>query len=103
VVAALVGAPSGRLLVKCVQGHNIRKKGQAAGRTRIDAFLSFQLGKHKKSPKAKTAVHKKSNEQPNFQNEVVKFDVLDVGQFYDKDAQDGKDTREEKGEDFIYW
>jgi hypothetical protein len=48
------------------------------GRTKVDAFLVVQLGKQKKAPKAKTSVQKKANEQPNFQNEVLKFDCLDV-------------------------
>ena len=45
----------------------MRKKGQAAGRTKVDAFLAMVLGNSKKAPKGKSAIHKKSNEQPNFQ------------------------------------
>lgn len=78
---AMSGVMSGRLCIKCIQGHNIRKKGQAAGRTKVDAFLAVQLGHQKKAPKAKTTTQKKSNEQPNFQNEILNFDVLDVFAF----------------------
>jgi len=78
---SLAGIKSGRLCVKCIQGHNIRKKGQAVGRTKVDAFVAIQLGKQKKAPKAKTSTQKKANEQPNFHNEMLKFDVLDVFAF----------------------
>ena len=70
---------------KCIQGLEIRKKGQAAAKTKIDAYLRMTLGKHKKAPKKKTAVHKRSGSNPNFQNEVVSFDVLDPMEFVKDD------------------
>ena len=75
----------GRFHVKCIQGLEIRKKGQAAAKTKIDAYLRMTLGKHKKAPKKKTAVHKRSGSNPNFQNEVVSFDVLDPMEFVKDD------------------
>lgn len=71
----------GRLTIKLIQGHNIRKAGQAAGRTKVDACVSVRLGKHKKAPRLKSRVIKKANEQPNFNGEILAFDVLDVAEF----------------------
>ena len=72
---------AGRLSIKCLLGHNIRKKGQAAARTKIDAYLEFVCGKHKVAPRQKTQIHKKADSQPNFQGEVVKFDIEKVAKY----------------------
>ena len=76
------------MCVKCIQGHNVRKKGQAAGRTKVDAFLAMVLGSGNKAVRGQSAVHKKSNEQPNFQGEVVAFDVVDVASVTDRATGD---------------
>lgn len=73
--------PPGRLTLKLLQGHNIRKAGQSAGKTKVDACVTAQLGKHKKAPRFKSRVIKKANEQPNFNGEVITFDVLNVAEF----------------------
>lgn len=75
----------GRFHVKCVQGLEIRKKGQAAAKTKIDAYLRLTLGKHKKAPRKKTTVHKRSGSNPNFQNEMVSFDVMEPMDFVTDD------------------
>ncbi|GMI45863.1 hypothetical protein TrCOL_g8423 [Triparma columacea] len=71
----------GRLSVKCIQASNVRRKDQATTAAKIDAYLCVQLGDFKKAPRLKTGVRKRSGQNPQFNNEVLSFDMVDPGSF----------------------
>mmetsp|Transcript_15379 Transcript_15379/g.23115 ORF Transcript_15379/g.23115 Transcript_15379/m.23115 type:complete len:1122 (-) Transcript_15379:100-3465(-) len=67
----------GRLSVKCIEGLNIHRYGKTADKTKIDAYVRVTLGKHRKATRKKTRVHKRSGANPQFDDEIVSFDVVD--------------------------
>ncbi|KAJ8609891.1 hypothetical protein CTAYLR_007509 [Chrysophaeum taylorii] len=71
----------GRLRVTCVEGLNVHRYGKPPERTKIDAYLRFTLGKHKKAPRKKTQVHKRSGAHVFFDEEIVTFDLVEPSEF----------------------
>ncbi|KAJ1455097.1 hypothetical protein M885DRAFT_222905 [Pelagophyceae sp. CCMP2097] len=75
---------NGRLRIVAVSGYNVHKQGVAAERTKIDPFLRFTLGKHKKAPRKQTRTLKRQDSCPNFQGEIIVFDVVEAAVFLDE-------------------
>ena len=71
----------GRLSIKCIQAANVRRKDQTTTAAKIDAYLCIQLGDFKKAPRLKSAVRKRSGQNPQFNGEVICFDMVDPGAF----------------------
>lgn len=72
---------AGRLRIRCVEAHNVHRRGSAPTKTKIDAFVRFTLGRHKKAPRKKTKIYRRSNHHPVFDNEELGFDLVDPSDF----------------------
>eukprot|EP01039_Chlorochromonas_danica_P000161 gene162-170_t len=78
----------GRLLIKCIEGIDIRRKDDPDRAPRNDPFLRFRLGVAERLPWKSTEVRRKQDTRPNFGNEIVFFDVIDPVQFiFQEDVQ----------------
>ncbi|KAH8070955.1 Ca2-binding protein [Aureococcus anophagefferens] len=75
---------AGRLKIRCIEALNIHRHGSKAEKTKIDAFLRFTLGKHKKAPRKKTKIQRRSNHHPKFEDEEIRFDMIDPTDFITK-------------------
>ena len=71
----------GRLLVKCVQGKGIKRKSDPNKIPRIDAYMKFKLGAAERFPWVSTAVKRKQDNNPVFDDEIVSFDVINPADY----------------------
>lgn len=71
----------GRLTIRCIGGMNVRRKDEVNKVPKQDPFLKFKLGAAERFPYKSTEVQRKTDENPDFQNEIVSFDVLDPREF----------------------
>jgi len=65
------------LNIKCLEGKNISRKDAGASSNKIDPYIKFALGKHKKAERKKTRTQKNSGRNPDFKSEVVSFNLHD--------------------------
>ena len=72
---------AGRLRIRCVEAHNVHRRGSAPTKTKIDAFMRFTLGRHKKAPRKKTKIYRRSNHHPIFDDEEIRFDLVDPSDY----------------------
>lgn len=78
----------GRLLIKCIEGHDIRRKDDKDLKPRNDCFIKFRLGVAERHPWKDTTMKRKQDDNPKFDDEIVNFDVIDPIQFiFDEDLQ----------------
>ncbi len=78
----------GRLSIKCIEGYDIRRKDDQDKVPRNDPFIKFRLGVMERHPWKTTETRRKQNGTPNFENEVVFFDVVDPLQYiFQEDLQ----------------
>jgi len=82
------GLTKGRISIRCMEGHDIRRKDDKEKNSRIDPFIKFRLGAAERHPWKQTAVRRKQDSNPQFENELVYFDVTDPAQYvFDEDVQ----------------
>lgn len=78
----------GRLLIKCIEGIEIRRKDDQDRVPRNDPFIKFRLGAAERHPWKSTQPKRKQDSRPNFDDEIVSFDMLDPVQFiFQEDIQ----------------
>lgn len=73
--------PHGRLSIKCISGINIRRKDEVNKIPKQDPFLKFKLGAAERHPWKSTEVRRKQTDEPDFENEIVFFDITDPQNF----------------------
>lgn len=73
--------PRGRLSLKCIDGIDIRRKGDTQYFYKNDVYCRFKLGATDRHSWKSTNVIHNANETPIFDSEVIVFDVLDVKDF----------------------
>jgi len=73
--------PNGRLSIKCISGINIRRKDEVNKVPKQDPFLKFKLGAAERHPWKSTQVRRKQTDEPDFEGEVVYFDITDPQAF----------------------
>lgn len=71
----------GRLLIRCKQGYEIRRKGDTNKIPRTDPYIRFKLGIAERHPWKWTKYKRKQNAFPNFEDEVVSFNITEPDQF----------------------
>ena len=71
----------GRLSIRCIAGINVRRKDEVNKVPKQDPFLKFKLGAAERHPWKSTEVQRKTDDNPDFQNEIVFFDVLEPRDF----------------------
>eukprot|EP01035_Chromulina_nebulosa_P016954 gene16954-22446_t len=69
--------PRGRFSIRCLEGFNIRRKEDIQNFFKNDVFIKFKLGLSAGLPYKPTEVHKKQNDNPKFNDEIIFFDVID--------------------------
>lgn len=78
----------GRISVRCISGHNIKRKDDKSKNPRIDPFIKLRFGAAEKFPWKQTRVKRKQDANPRFDNEIVFFDVVDPAPYiYDDDIE----------------
>lgn len=78
----------GRLSIRCIEGHDIRRKDDPEKVPRNDPYLRFRLGAAERHPWKMTETQRKQDSNPKFNNELIYFDVTDPGQFvFQEDLQ----------------
>ena len=78
----------GRLLIKCIEGIDIRRKDDLDKIPRNDSFIKFRLGVAERHPWKNSAVKRKQDSNPQYGGEVISFDITDPAQFvYQEDLQ----------------
>ena len=73
--------PNGRLSIKCISGINIRRKDEVNKVPKQDPFLKFKLGAAERHPWKASQVRRKQTDEPNFEGEIVYFDITDPQNF----------------------
>ena len=61
----------GRLSIRCIAGINVRRKDEVNKVPKQDPFLKFKLGAAERHPWKSTEVQRKTDDNPDFQNEIV--------------------------------
>lgn len=78
----------GRLSIRCIEGHDIRRKDDPDKNPRNDPFVRFRLGAAERHPWKNTETQRKQGSNPKFNNELIFFDVTDPGQYvFQEDLQ----------------
>jgi hypothetical protein len=65
----------GRLTVRLKEAHGLLKAGKVAAG--IDPFVMIRVGAAERFESKKSAVLRKTNDSPKFNNEIISFDLLD--------------------------
>ncbi|RYG60269.1 hypothetical protein EON64_19430, partial [archaeon] len=80
---SLLGAHlgQGRLVLKCIEGMDIRMKDDPDRNPRLDPYIRFRLGAAERHAWKSTEVYRKQTTRPNFNNEIVYFNVTDPVQY----------------------
>lgn len=73
--------PRGRLSIKCIEGTGIRRKNDNNTFARTDPFIKFRLGAADKHPWKFTETRRKQTDNPQFEDEIVFFNILDPRKF----------------------
>ena len=78
----------GRFLIKCISGEDIKRKSDPNKIPRIDPYIKFKLGVSERLPWKETKAKRKLDNYPNFEGELISFDVIDPASFiYGGDVQ----------------
>jgi Ca2+-dependent lipid-binding protein len=78
----------GRLSIRCIEGHDIRRKDDPDRNPRNDPFIKFRLGAAERHPWKITEVQRKQDSNPKFNDELIFFDVTDPAQYvFQEDLQ----------------
>lgn len=77
--------PRGRLIFRCIEGLDIRLKGETGKNARCDPFIKFKLGVAERHPWKQTKVKRKQTSNPKFDDEIVSFDIIEPSQYVFKD------------------
>ena len=78
----------GRLLIKCIEGIEIRRKDDQDRVPRNDPFIKFRLGAAERHPWKSTQPKRKQDSHPKFDDEIISFDMLDPVQYiFQEDVQ----------------
>jgi hypothetical protein len=71
----------GRLSIRCIEGIDIRRKDDKDRVLRNDPFIKFRLGAAERHPWKSSQVKRKQNANPQFDNEIIFFDMIDPKQY----------------------
>ena len=71
----------GRLSIRCIGGMNVRRKDEVNKVPKQDPFLKLKLGAAERHPSKSTQVQRKTDDNPDFHNEIVYFDIIDPQTF----------------------
>ena len=71
----------GRFSVRCLQGHDIRRKDDMSANPRTDPYIKFKMGAAERFPWYQTSVRRKQDQHPEFGGEVVSFNVVNPAQY----------------------
>ena len=78
----------GRLSIRCIEGHDIRRKDDPDKVPRNDPYIKFRLGAAERHPWKITETQRKQDSNPKFQDELIFFDVTDPAQYvFQEDLQ----------------
>lgn len=78
----------GRLLIKCIEGLEIRRKDDQDRVPRNDPFIKFRLGVAERHPWKSSQTKRKQDSHPVFDDEIISFDILDPAQYiFQEDIQ----------------
>lgn len=72
---------SGRLSIRCIRGIDIKRKSDPNKIPRLDPYIRMKLGAAEKFPYQNTKVKRKQDNFPDFENEIISFDVMDPSLF----------------------
>ncbi|CAM9099586.1 unnamed protein product, partial [Discosporangium mesarthrocarpum] len=67
----------GRFTIRCLKGEDVRKATLSNKGTTVDVYLKVTLGKQKRAPVRKTKVIKRSGPSPEFDSELLVFDIVE--------------------------
>ena len=71
----------GRFSVRCLSGDNIRRKDDTSSNPRTDPYIKFKLGAAERFPWVNSAVVRKQDNFPDFNEEVIIFNMTNPGQY----------------------
>lgn len=66
----------GRFSIRCIEGIDISRPYSTA--SRLDPFIKFKLGAADRLPWKETQIKRKQDSNPNFENELVAFDIVET-------------------------
>ena len=73
--------PNGRLNIKLYEGTNIRRKDDYEYYLLNDTFIRLKLGSSIKTIWKSSKIHRKQNNHPTFDEEIISFDITDLRQY----------------------
>ena len=71
----------GRLNIIAIEGYNLRRRTDKSKNPRIDPYIKFRLGAADKWPWKETEVKRKQDTNPNFEDDLISFDVVNPAQY----------------------
>lgn len=71
----------GRLNIIAIEGYNLRRRADKSRNPRIDPYLKFRLGAADKWPWKETEVKRKQDTNPNFEDDLISFDIVNPAQY----------------------
>lgn len=71
----------GRLNIIAIEGYNLRRRTDKSKNPRIDPYIKFRLGAADKWPWKETEVKRKQDTNPNFEDDLISFDVVNPVQY----------------------
>ena len=71
----------GRLNIIAIEGYNLRRRTDKSRNPRIDPYIKFRLGAADKWPWKETEVKRKQDTNPNFEDDLISFDVVNPAQY----------------------
>jgi hypothetical protein len=78
----------GRLSIRCIEGIDVKRQGDTAKEPRLDPWIKFKLGSSDRHPFVSTEVKRKQTTMPQFEDEIIYFNVADPGQYvFQEDLQ----------------
>ena len=76
--------PRGRLSITCLKGYDMERDpstSKGVSNSRLDPYIKFRVGKADKNPSKTTKVQRRQDDNPDFENELICFDILDPKEF----------------------
>jgi len=71
----------GRLNIIAIEGYNMKRRTDKSRNPRTDPFIKFRLGAADKWPWKETEVKRKQDTNPNFEDDLISFDVVNPAQY----------------------
>ena len=71
----------GRLNIIAIEGYNMRRRTDKSKNPRVDPYIKFRLGAADKWPWKETEVKRKQDTNPNFEDDLISFDVVNPAQY----------------------